>query len=163
MQESSITSFLTSFISALIGQGTKQFTLNVVFRGEIYRGGEGVNVPARFATILVDGRSNYVGVWTRISTEPKSSFALEPSDFTFQSCHDSCWRSDGMRWVFQNFCEMRDELSAAVQRDIPAVRVGLHELNDAITLRPDIVFFRAATFERRAAENGYEVLDIAFE
>ena len=146
------------------GGGTRQFALSVDFRGDYYRDDNEVSVPTRFATVLVDGRSNYVGIWGRISDKPKMLAELTGDDFKFYSCHDSCWRSDGMRWIFKTFCEMRDALDEEIKANMPGVKLNVYELNSRISVRPALCFFRPVSFEKKSDnDRGYSVVGLQIQ
>lgn len=58
--------------------------------------------------ILFHRPSNYTKVLFKDVTDMRTHEFLqtkEPIHMEQKSDHDSCWRSDGMRWIFKTFCE----------------------------------------------------------
>lgn len=149
--------FVTHIIS-LIKENQTQFMLEFRFKaGQV--GIINYDISPREVLVLVDARSNYTGIW--VCQSNKSKWDLVGSDFKFYSCHDSCWRSDGMRWIFQNFIEMRDELRFKITQE--GRKYNLAEVNAAVTMFPGVFFQQGASFETPRGKDGLPmVADLKF-
>jgi len=145
MDYSSTESFITNIIEILRAAGEKQFMLSFEFRA---RKGN-TELPIRYINLLVDTRSNYIGIW--IDDSGKTIFELSGEDFKFQSCHDSCWRTDGMRWIFKNYIDMRDKLMTLEKG------LSTAEANQAVSMSPYWLFKREVSFETERVDFGVKV------
>ena len=142
MDYSGTTSFVTNIVEILKDSGEKQFMLEFRFDCHTVNG---IKLPPRLVYMLVDARSNYIGIWT--TREWKRKWDLTKDDFVFESCHDSCWRTDGMRWIFKNYIEMRDEVLKLLENS--GEKIDLYEVNAAITFSPSVFFKTRVEFETK--------------
>lgn len=135
MDYRSSTNFVTNIIEICKDLPHKQWLFEFEFS---------INRPDyedRFLTnLLVDVSSNYIGVW--ICKGEKLLYELTGEDFVNLSNHDSCWRSDGMRWIFDIYIEMRDQL----MQDEP--QISVEEANNSVKFGPALFFRHAVSFEK---------------
>lgn len=144
MDYSGNTFFVTNIVEILQKSGEKQFMLEFRFDCSSI---DGIKVKERLVYMLVDARSNYIGIWTT-KNKWKTKWDLRADDFQFQSCHDSCWRSDGMQWIFKNYIEMRDELYKKLEEQ-GGDPVNLYQVNAAISFSPSLWFKNIVEFETK--------------
>ena len=144
-------SFITDFIEVLDNQGKKKFMLSFKFRGNLFKDNKQYHLTPRVIHLLIDATSNYKGVWIASKPFPNTIWEITDSDWKMTCYHDSCWGSDGMRWIFQNFHEMREELREMVND--PAI--SIYEINDAISFSPDLTFYRDVKFDKKRQEDAY--------
>jgi hypothetical protein len=146
-----VESYLTNFISTLQDKGQKQFLLNISFRGSYYTDGENYQVNPRDVFVLVDARTTYIGIWIyeqELWTKKpiKNLCELKSEDFVFQSRHDSCWRSDGMSWIFKNYIGVRDQLVELLKSKNVKVK-SIHDINKDVCISPGLSFYHDVSFE----------------
>jgi hypothetical protein len=147
MYTNDITNFLIATIETLaLKKKTPQFLLAVRFDASVYAKDTVIALPTRYVRVLIDARSNYKGIWIAQHPEWKGIHTLQDEDWKFQSYHDSCWRTDGMRWIFKTWCETREALASALtiqKREVPTA-----ELNANVSITPDSTFFAEVSFEK---------------
>lgn len=78
--------------------------------------------------VLVDASSRYIGIWIR-----ENRNGLENNPWILYSYHDSCWRTDGLRWVFDYWLKLRNYMTALF--------IPIGDANNSIKIEPGIVFF----------------------
>jgi len=127
-------------------EGIYKFALSVVFRGEIGTEDDYVEIDSRTAHVLFDCSEGYVGVWTCISTDKMLLEDVKETDWVFRAYHDSCWRSDGMKWVFDTYISMRDELAEVLNQFMPDYKPSIHELNGHIKCGPALNWYHKVDF-----------------
>lgn len=77
----------------------------VPYKGPDGDNGDPVEVT-RYFHLLFLRPTNYTKVWAHTGTHHMP----EPEQWQMTSYHDSCWRTDGLRVLFQGWAEMRDEI-----------------------------------------------------
>jgi len=139
---------INAFIETLIEREVKQMCLSFKMSCNYY--GKEDFSKTRFIKVLVDARRRYIGIYINVSDKAKR--VTEIKDWTNTSYHDSCWRTDGMRWIFQNFIEMRNELGDFL--DGEKIQMDINEVNDKVELNPDVFyFFEEIEFETERDDN----------
>lgn len=70
--------------------------------------------------LLFHRQSTYTRVWSVLNTSRLS--IPEPAEWTHRSCHDSCWRTDGLRDLSAVYLKVR----GALRERNPGFRVNMH-------------------------------------
>lgn len=157
--------FICEFISVFREKKINQFILSIDFHASFFTNEKEYEVNPRVSYVLVDARSNYIGIWvcTREFWVGKDIdvYSIKPEEWEFMSRHDSCWRSDGMRWIFGNWCAMRDNLIGLLPKSLK--KTNIHEINGCVSVKPAMCFFREVSFEVGVFKDyGYVVKDLKF-
>lgn len=61
---------------------------------------------------LVSLDTNYKSVWSKVSNKPY--FTPNIGGWVFRARHDSCWRSDGLKFLFDLWIAERDDLLSKI-------------------------------------------------
>lgn len=64
---------------------------------------------------LISLSSNYKSVWSKVSNRPSLSVP-NIGGWEFRARHDSCWRSDGLRFLFDLWIAKRDSLLSEINK-----------------------------------------------
>lgn len=137
---------LISCIETLVKAGKKQFILGFQFQSFICTDKKNLFVPERTAYVLVDARTNYKAIWSFVEPGYKSPHEIKAEEWKFQSCHDSCWREDGLHWIFDTWCDMRDQLIALIKAENHTMNI--YEVSHCTTVKPNSNFFQEVSFEK---------------
>lgn len=164
MQET--TQFLTAFIQTFIRQTEyKQFMLSLSLRGALYQDDCTIQATEQFINVLVSAKTNYVGIWIHKSADWIPLHELTNDNWEFQSYHDSCWRTDGMNWMFNTFLEVRADLVTQIKAKSKVVSV--EKLNSCIEYSPNSTFFTPVSFDKEQVQTetfrGYKVTNFKLE
>ena len=158
-------SFICEFVKILQSKGVKQFMFSVDFGASFFKGDDEYNANPLTTYVLVDACSNYIGVW--VSTQEYwigkdvSPYAVKLEDWKNLSYHDSCWRSDGMRWMHENFIRIRDNLTSKMPEKLrKSIPIG--NVNSCVRINPGIMFFREVSFEYEYIKFGRKITKINF-
>ncbi len=133
---------VTNFINALVDtikEHEKQFMLTFTFQADSINE---ISIPRRNIRLLVDARSRYIGIWIDDSNS-HSTLEVKSEDFKYQCNHDSCWRTDGMQWVFKNYMEMLHEFLKALGNNL-ALR---DKVKSSIRIGPYVFFKNSVEFD----------------
>ena len=144
MDHSAIEDFICQTVELLKTHGTTKFALSLNFRGSIYAEDGSVEIPSKFAHVLFDA----------------SRHSIQDNEWKFYSHHDSCWRSDGMRWIFETYIAMRDDLAAKVKRKMPGYFTNVYEINSRITCNPTMTWFHKVEFESTHKNFEYSISNV---
>jgi hypothetical protein len=116
----------------------KQFILSFKFHAE-YNDGNLFFYEEKQIEALVDASNRYIAIWTREMPKENKNNIWEDSPWTFYSYHDSCWRTDGLKWVFGYWFELRQKMTG--------VGIGIEDANNSIIIEPMSFFFREVNVE----------------
>lgn len=160
MDHSAIEDFICQTVELLKTHGTTKFALSLNFRGSIYAEDGSVEIPSKFAHVLFDASRHSIGVWACVTTDKFRVHDVQDNEWKFYSHHDSCWRSDGMRWIFETYIAMRDDLAAKVKRKMPGYFTNVYEINSRITCNPTMTWFHKVEFESTHKNFEYSISNV---
>ena len=112
MQSHNYESFITQTVETMLPRFSSRdicLTMKVAMEWTHYHKNAEKQTSFRKEVFLIFHRpSNYTKVLYKDISDNQRFYI--PSDIKMKqlSDHDSCWRSDGMRWVFESFCEAWD-------------------------------------------------------
>ncbi len=119
--------WLKAFIESHRG---KKFILSLRFASE-YNDGNLYFYEKKQIEVLVDASSRYIAIWTRGIPKENENNIWEDSPWTLHS-YDSCWKADGLKWVFDYWLELRQKMTG----------IGIEDVDNSIKIEPMSFSFR---------------------
>jgi hypothetical protein len=120
MESNNYSIFITEIVEAMLPRFSSRklvLVMGINSFYSVYEGDKAFNENESFL-IVFHRPSNYTKVLVK-KIERKENMMLKSLekygdiDFKLLSDHDSCWTSDGMRWIFKSYIDLRDKAENA--------------------------------------------------
>jgi hypothetical protein len=114
MESNNYSSFITEIVEAMLPKFSDDklaLIMSINSNYSIFAGEDEFDERERYLVVF-HRPSNYTKVFLKKLDQKfflTNICNMDPLEFDLMSDHDSCWTSDGMRWIFKSFIGMRDK------------------------------------------------------